>query len=86
MAIAQVPSDDDSRSLTTRAMGWPQRLKDYVEDLQTEMHRVTWPTWKQVRATTIVVIAAVFGFAAYFALVDQIVGRSITKLFDSLTR
>ena len=35
------------------------------------MRRVTWPTWKQVRATTTVVIVAVFVFAAYFAVVDQ---------------
>jgi preprotein translocase subunit SecE len=86
MAIAQVQSDDDSRSLTQKAMGWPVRLKDYVQELQLEMHRVTWPNWKQVRATTLVVIAAVFGFAAYFFVVDQVIGRSITKLFDSMTR
>ena len=48
--------------------------------------RVTWPTWKQVRATTLVVIVAVFAFAAYFFVVDFLVGRSITKIFDALTR
>ncbi len=67
-------------------MGWPATFKDYVEELQVEMRRVTWPSWKQVRATTLVVIVAVFGFAAYFYVVDLLIGRSITKLFDSLTR
>ncbi len=86
MAIAQVQGEDDSRSLSQRAIGWPARVKDYVEELQVEMRRVTWPSWKQVRATTLVVIIAVFGFAAYFFVVDAIIGRSITKLFDSLTR
>ncbi len=86
MAIAQVQSDDDSRSLSQKAIGWPTRVKDYVEDLQVEMRRVTWPSWKQVRATTLVVIIAVFGFSGYFFVVDAIIGRSITKLFDSLTR
>ena len=86
MAIAQVQSDDNSRSLSQRAMSWPVRLKDYVQDLRQEMRHVTWPSWKQVRATTLVVIAAVFGFAGYFFVVDQLIGRSITKLFDSLTR
>jgi preprotein translocase subunit SecE len=33
-----------------------------------------------------VVIVAVFVFAAYFAVVDYIVGRSITKLFDTLSK
>lgn len=86
MAIAQVQSDDDSRSLSQRAMGWPARLKDYYEDLKLEMRRVTWPSWKQVRATTLVVIAAVFAFAAYFFVVDLVIGRALTKLYDSMTR
>jgi len=43
------------------------------------MRRVTWPSWKQVRATTIVVIIAVFAFAAYFAVIDQIFLSSSTN-------
>jgi preprotein translocase subunit SecE len=69
-----------------RAAQWPTQTKSYFEELQQEMRRVTWPSWKQVRATTGVVIAAVFAFAAYFAVVDALVGRGITKLFDSLTK
>ena len=49
---------------------WPLATKSYVEELQAEMRRVTWPSWPQVRATTAVVIAAVFLFAAYFAVVN----------------
>jgi preprotein translocase subunit SecE len=62
------------------------RTKDYVEELQHEMKLVTWPSWKQVRATTGVVIFAVFAFAAYFAVVDFVVGRGIQKLFDTFTK
>ena len=48
------------------------------------MKRVTWPPWKQVRATTVVVIVAVFAFAAYFFVVDAIVdARRFKKLFDT---
>jgi preprotein translocase subunit SecE len=65
---------------------WPANTKNYVEDLRQEMRRVTWPSWKQVRATTIVVIIAVFAFAAYFAVVDFFVGRGITKVFDAFTK
>jgi preprotein translocase subunit SecE len=86
MAIAQVQSEDDPRSLSQRALSLPTRFKDYVEELQVEMRRVTWPGWKQVRATTLVVVAAVFGFAGYFYVVDLIIGRGITKLFESMTR
>ena len=76
----------EEMSVAQRATGWPARAKNYVEELQMEMKRVTWPPWKQVRATTGVVIAAVFAFAAYFWVVDQVVGRSITRLFAAFTK
>jgi preprotein translocase subunit SecE len=69
-----------------RASGWPAQVKNYFEELQLEMRRVTWPSWKQVRATTGVVIVAVFAFAAYFAVVDQVVSNIINKLFNAFTR
>ncbi len=50
------------------------------------MKRVSWPTWKQVRATTAVVIAAVFLFAAYFFVVDAIVNAVITRIINYFTR
>ena len=65
---------------------WPERVKDYVEGLKLEMRRVTWPSWPQVRATTGVVIFAVFAFAAYFAVVDTVINRGIQTLFDKFTK
>ena len=76
----------ESGNFIQRASSWPIRVKNYFEELQTEMRRVSWPTWKQVRATTAVVIVAVFAFAAYFAVVDQIVNSAITKLFNALSK
>jgi preprotein translocase subunit SecE len=65
---------------------WPTTIKDYVQDLQAEMRRVTWPAWKQVRATTAVVILSVFAFAAYFSVVDYVVGKTITKIFETMAK
>lgn len=86
MAMAQLTGDESTSSFSDRALGFPAKTRAYFEDLQMEMRRVTWPSWKQVRATTLVVVVAVFAFALYFFIVDQIIGRTITKLFDSLTR
>lgn len=85
MATAQI-QEGESGSFIQRASGWPVRVKSYFEELQMEMRRVTWPSWKQVRATTAVVIAAVFAFAAYFFVVDDIVNNAINKLITSLSR
>ena len=57
------------------------RTKEYIADLQGEMRRVTWPTREQVEATTAVVIFTVFAFAAYFFVIDLIMGTAITKVF-----
>ena len=78
--------ESESGNFIQRAAGWPVQVKNYFEELQMEMRRVTWPSWKQVRATTLVVIIAVFAFAAYFAVVDQVVSGMINKLFNALTR
>ena len=85
MAIAQTQEGDEGNFLQ-RASSWPVAVKDYFEELQTEMRRVTWPSWKQVRGTTIVVIVAVFAFAAYFAVIDQIFLSLINKLFNAFTK
>ena len=50
------------------------------------MRRVSWPSWNQVRATTGVVIAAVFLFAAYFFVVDAAVSWVINRIFNHFTR
>lgn len=73
-------------ALTEKLRQWPVNVKIYIQELQTEMRRVTWPTRKQVQATTAVVIAAVFAFAAYFAVVDLLLARLITKIFDFFTK
>ncbi len=64
---------------------WPAKTKDYIQDLQNEMRRVTWPSRKQVQSTTVVVIFTVFAFAAYFAVVDTVFTRTIGKLFSAFT-
>jgi preprotein translocase subunit SecE len=74
-----------SESIAKQITEWPVRLKNYVEELRTEMRRVTWPNFRQVRATTVVVIFTVFAFAAFFATVDFILGRSVGRIFDAFT-
>jgi len=72
-------------SLPKRIGQLPIRFKNYIDELKTEMRRVTWPNAKQVRATTIVVIATVFMFGAYFAVIDRMLGGAINSVFDAFT-
>ena len=68
----------------TKAASWPEQTKNYIDEVKGEMRRVSWPAWPQVRATTGVVIAAVFLFAAYFFVVDSIVSAAINKVLAQL--
>jgi preprotein translocase subunit SecE len=65
---------------------WPVATKNYITELQNEMRKVTWPSAKQVRATTGVVIVTVFAFAAYFQVVDSILTRTVNRLYDVLAK
>ena len=76
----------EATSMTQRAAAWPTRAKDYFQELQHEMKLVTWPSWKQVRATTGVVLVAVFAFGAYFFLVDNIINRLVQRVYDYFTK
>jgi preprotein translocase subunit SecE len=64
-----------------RIKSWPERVKTFYNDVRTEMKKVTAPSFKEVRATTAVVIVTVFLFAAYFWVVDLVIGHGIDSVF-----
>lgn len=76
----------DIRSLPEKIKRWPVGLKNYFQELHLEMRRVTWPSRKQVLATTLVVILTVFAFGAYFFVVDLALGRTIGKIFSAFAK
>ncbi|HEV2718092.1 MAG TPA: preprotein translocase subunit SecE [Terriglobales bacterium] len=68
-----------------RIKSWPERIKTFYNDVRTEMKKVTAPSFKEVQATTAVVVITVFLFAFYFWVVDNTVGRGVTSLIQYLT-
>ena len=68
-----------------RAASGPERLMQFLRDTRQEMHKVVTPTREEVQTNTIIVIATVFLFAAYFALIDNTLGRVIDKSLLKLT-
>jgi preprotein translocase subunit SecE len=63
----------------------PARLAEFLKDVRSEMRKVISPSRAEVQSTTIVVLVTVFIFAAYFWLVDNIIGRAIEALLHRLT-
>jgi preprotein translocase subunit SecE len=76
----------ENKSLLEKIKQWLVGLKNYFQELHLEMRRVTWPSRKQVQATTLVVILTVFAFAAYFFVVDFALARTIGKIFSAFAR
>jgi preprotein translocase subunit SecE len=64
----------------------PARLSSFLNDVRSEMRKVISPSREEVQSTTIVVLVTVFIFAAYFWLVDNIIGRAIEALLQRLTQ
>ena len=64
-----------------KVKSWPAQWKTFYGDVRTEMKKVTAPSFKEVRATTGVVIVTVFLFGVYFWAVDNTIGTGINYLF-----
>ena len=68
-----------------RAASGPERLMQFLRDTRQEMRKVVTPTREEVQTNTLIVIATVFVFAAYFAIIDNTLGRLIDKGLLKLT-
>jgi len=85
MAKAAVVETTSQNVAIERATSGPKRLLTFLEDTREEMRKVVTPTREEVRTNTIIVIATVFLFAAYFAVIDNTLGRVIDKGLLKLT-
>jgi preprotein translocase subunit SecE len=74
----------DDSGFGGRLKSWPERVKTFYNDVRTEMRKVTTPSFKDVQATTAVVIITVFLFGLYFWAVDNTIGSGINYLFKYL--
>jgi preprotein translocase subunit SecE len=64
----------------TRMKAWPERTKDFLDDVRAEMKKVNYPGRKEVQGTTTVVIITVFIFALFFWVIDSVIQFGMTQL------
>jgi preprotein translocase subunit SecE len=77
---------DQATTGMDRLKSGPQRLGDFLKDVRAEMKKVITPSRAEVQATTGVVIATVFIFAVFFAIVDFFVGHGVDLVFKHLAK
>lgn len=63
-----------------------KEVRDYFDDVRTEMKRVTWPGKQEVYGTTVMVILSTFLFAAYFGLCDYAFRSLVQRVLDMFLR
>jgi len=69
-------------SFGDRVKSWPERIRSFYNDVRTEMRKVTAPAWKEVQATTTVVVITVAIFAFYFWVIDFLIQHGVSYLFS----
>jgi preprotein translocase subunit SecE len=82
MKTAMAEHDD---SLGGRARdsvtGWWGRSRRFLAEVRNEMGRVTWPSRKEVYATTFVVILTSIFFGLYLSVVDLLLNSGISWIY-----
>jgi preprotein translocase subunit SecE len=72
--------------LEPKQQNWIESTRSYLNDIRSEMKRVTWPSRDRVQSTTLVVIVSVFIFAAYFKVVDTILAKTVVAAEAALAK
>jgi preprotein translocase subunit SecE len=63
------------------ASGRLERARLFLSEVRNELKRVTWPSRKEVYATTVVVILTSIFFGLYLGALDIILDRTVRWIF-----
>ena len=64
-------------------LSWWPRSRTFLAQVRNEVERVTWPNWKEVQATTLVVVLTSVLFGVYLWGVDLVLTRLARALFGA---
>ena len=68
--------------LARKLAEWWQGGRTFLAEVRNELKRVTWPSRKEVYATTVVVILVSFFFGVYLWGVDMVVSHAVQWIFS----
>jgi preprotein translocase subunit SecE len=82
MAKIETYDGGDENTGLRAPLGWWQRSGDFLAEVRGEMKRVTWPSRKEVYATTVVVILVSIFFGLYLFGVDLVLSGIVQQIFQ----
>jgi len=63
-----------------------KRLKNYIQESYTELvHKVTWPSWKELQGSSILVMIASLIIALLVAFMDLIFKNTMSAIYSLFT-
>ena len=68
-------------NLGGKITGTVKDTREFLHDVRVEMKQVTWPSREDVVSTTGVVIATVFFFGVFLAVVDWLVQMGVMRVY-----
>ena len=83
-ALASSADGQNKPQIVEGALGAWANFTGFLTDVRSEMRKVVAPSWKEVQATTTVVIAAVFIFGAFFFVADGLFKYGVNALLNKL--
>ncbi len=81
MKSAMLERARDTAISSKGVLGWWSRSRVFLSQVRNEMERVTWPSWKEVQATTLVVILTSVLFGVYLWGIDLILSTVTGTIF-----
>ena len=55
--------------------GYLQQLTNYVQQTREELRKCTWPTWDELKGSTVVITISIVLLGGFIVLVDQVFFR-----------
>lgn len=83
MAKAVTMAREDQGNRVTQL---PARMKGFLTDVRNEMRKVTFPSRREVQATTTVVIITVILFGLYFLVIDYVIASGVNWVLHHRVR
>jgi preprotein translocase subunit SecE len=81
-AIAEREESSVADRVRDGATGWVGRSRSFLSGVRNEMSRVTWPSRREVYATTVVVIFVSILFGLYLWSVDLLLSSIMRSVFQ----
>ena len=74
--------ESDEKTGLRAPLAWWERWREFFAEVRNEMKRVTWPSRKEVYATTVVVILTSVFFGLYLFGVDLALNTLVQQIFQ----